>query len=88
MKSCKAPGPSGVISDRLKAAGDASSKWVADVCNAVVKELKIPKDWRNIWMVNVFKGKGDGLKCGSYRSIILLEHVMKIFERVLENRMR
>ena len=30
-------------------------------------------------MVNVYKGKGDALTCGSYRGIKLLEHAMKVF---------
>jgi len=38
--------------------------------------------------VCVYKGKGDALECGSYRGIKLLDHVMKVFERVLEERLR
>ena len=37
-------------------------------------------------MVNVYKGKGDPLECGSYRGIKLTEHVMKVLERVVEYR--
>ena len=32
-------------------------------------------------MINVYKGKGYTMECGSYRSIKLLEHAMKILER-------
>ena len=39
-------------------------------------------------MVNVNRGKGNALECGSYRGIWLLEHVMKILERVVEARVR
>src|SRR6266446_4178714 len=39
-------------------------------------------------MVSVYKGKGDALECGSYRGIKLLDQVMKVFERVLETRIR
>ena len=39
-------------------------------------------------MVNVYKGKGDALACGSYRGIKLLEHAMKVLERVIEGRVR
>ena len=34
-------------------------------------------------IVSIFKGKGDVMSCGSYREVELLEHVMKIVERVL-----
>ena len=38
-----------------------------DVCNAVVRDGKIPEDWSRSWMVvNVYKGKGDALTWGSY----------------------
>ena len=49
------------------------------MCNAVVKDGKVPEDWCRSWMVNVYKGKGDALTCGSYRGIRLLEHAMKGF---------
>jgi len=39
-------------------------------------------------MVTVNKGKGDALECGSYRGIKLLEHAMKVFERVIEKKLR
>src|SRR5260221_14364496 len=76
MKIGKAAGPSGVVAEMLKAAGEAGILWVTDVCNAIVKEGRIPVDWRKSWMVNVYKGKGDALECGSYRGIKLLDHVM------------
>ena len=39
-------------------------------------------------IVPIFKGKGDLMSCGSYRGVKLLEHAMKIVERVLERRIR
>ena len=85
-KNNKAAVPSGVVADMLKAAGGACIAW--EICNAVVKEGRIPEDWRKSWMVNVYKGKGDAMECSSYRGIKLLEHVMKIMERVIEGRVR
>ena len=35
-----------------------------------------------------YKGKGDALECGSYRGIKLVEHAMKILERVIERKVR
>ena len=58
------------------------------VCNAVVRDDKIPEDWSRSWTVNVYKGKGDALACGSYRGIKLLEHAMKVLERVIKERVR
>ena len=87
-KNGKAAGPSGVSADMLKMCGDVGVEWVRDLCNAVVKEGKIPDDWRKSLMVSVYKGKGDALECGSYRGIKLTEHAMKILERVIEWKVR
>ena len=88
MKLGKAGGPSGVVADMLKAAGNEGTKWMTELCNAVVKDSKIPEDWSRSWLVNVYKGKGDALACGSYRGIKLVEHAMKVLERVIERRVR
>ena len=39
-------------------------------------------------LVPIYKGKGDVLECSSSRGIKLLEHGMKVAERVLERRLR
>ena len=44
MKNNKAAGPSGVISDMIKAAGETGTIWIMDLCNSIVREEKIPKD--------------------------------------------
>ena len=88
MKQRKSGGPTGVVSEMLKAAGETGTMWMTDVCNAVVRDGKIPEDWSRSWMVNVYKGKGDALTCGSYRGIKLLKHAMKVLERVIEGRVR
>ena len=83
-KSGKTAGPSGVVAEMLRASGDVGVQWVTDLCNNIVQEGEIPSDWRKSWIVNVYKGKGDALECGSYRGIKLLDHVMKVLERVIE----
>ena len=88
MKLGKAWGPSGVVADMLKAAGDEGTRWMTELCNAVVRNGEIPKDWSRSWLVNIYKGKGDALACGSYRGIKLIEHAMKVLERVIERRVR
>jgi len=34
----------------------------------------------------IYKGKGDPMKCGSYRGNKLLEHTMKVVERIFEHK--
>jgi hypothetical protein len=88
MKKWKAAGPTGVTIDLLRAAGIEGIKWLTEVCNAVIRDGRIPDDWKNSWITAVYKGKGDAMECSSYRGIKLLEHAMKVMERVLEARLR
>ena len=88
LKIGKAAGPTGVVSEMMKAAGGFGSRWMTDLINNIVKEGCIPDDWRKSILVLVYKVKGDPLVCVSYRAIKLLEQPMKVLERVLENRIR
>ena len=47
----------------------------------------MPDDWALSVMVPIFKGKGDAMNCMAYRGVKLLEHGMKIVEKVLERRL-
>ena len=48
----------------------------------------MPDEWKTSVTVPIFKGKGDVMSCGSYREVKLLEHAMKIVEKVLQRRIR
>jgi len=39
-----------------------------------------------VLILPIYKGKGDPVDCGSYRGIKLLEHAMKVVERIFEHR--
>ena len=53
-----------------------------------MKEGSIPEDWKSSVVLPIYKGKGDPMECGSYRGIKLLEHAMKVVERIFEHRIR
>jgi len=69
IKYNEAADPSVVVSEMLKASAESGQEWVADVCNAVVKDGKTLEDWSKTWLASVYKGKGDTLECDSYWSI-------------------
>ena len=48
----------------------------------------MPKDWEESYIINLYKGKGDALVRGNYRGLKLLEHVMKVLERIVETQIR
>ena len=71
-----------------KCFGEAEVRWVTDRCNAVVREGVIPKYWRKSWMLSIYKEKGDVLDCDSHRGIELIDHVMKVLERLVEKKVK
>ena len=88
LKVRKAAGPSGVTGEMIKAAGEQAVDWLTSICIRIVNEETIPESWQMSELVPIYKGKGDVLECSSSRGIKLLEHGMKVAERVLERRLR
>ena len=57
---------------------------MADICRKVLDGLGMPAEWALSIVVPIFNGKGDIRNCCCYRAVKLLEHGMKVVERVLE----
>jgi len=88
MKRHKAEGLSGLSAEMIQATEGIGTQWLLDLCNDIVKEGCIPEDWKSSVILPIYKGKGDPLECGSYRGIKLMEHAMKVVERIFEHRIR
>ena len=54
----------------------------------IISEGRIPTDWQESYIVNLYKGKGDALNRGNYRGLKLIDQVMKVLERVVESLIR
>ena len=48
----------------------------------------IPLEWRKSKITPLYKQKGDPLNSSNYRGIKLLSHCLKLWERVIEARLR
>ena len=88
MKCGKAAGPSGIIAEMLKAAGDPCLQLIADLTNAVIYENRIPTDWEESFIISLYKGKGEALERGNYRGLKLLDQCLKVVERIVEGFIR
>jgi len=88
MKTGKAAGGSGMTTEMLKALGEEGIRWLTEIFNQTWEEGRMPEDWRVGIIIPVYKGKGDPQECSSYRPIKLLEHAMKLMEKVIERRLR
>jgi len=65
---------------------DIRTQWILDLCNGIVKEGCISEDQKSSVLLPVYVRKGVPMECGSYRGIKLLEHAMKMVERISEYR--
>ncbi|XP_063895323.1 LINE-1 retrotransposable element ORF2 protein [Helicoverpa armigera] len=54
----------------------------------LLHEEVIPQEWCSSSLVPIFKNKGDVQDCGNYRGIKLMSHTMKVWEKVIEKRVR
>ena len=88
MKPNKAPGPSGLTTDILKSAGGVVLEQLTKVLKKVMTTEQPPNEWKESITIAIFKGKGDPLQCDKYRGLRLLEHSMKVWERILDRRLK
>ena len=79
MKAGKAPGPSGIVVEMIRAAGDMGASMIAV---AIIRDGKVPSDWEQSFVVCLYKGKRDALERGNYHG--RTEQVMKILERIVD----
>ena len=84
MKAGKAPGPSGIVVEMIRAAGDMGASMIRDLAVAIIHDGKVPSDWEQSFIACLYKGKGDTLERGNYRGLKLTEQVMKILERIVD----
>ena len=61
MKCGKAAGPSGIIIEMIKVAGDKNAEELTVLVNRIVAEGIVPSDWNISFIINLFEGKGDSL---------------------------
>jgi len=88
MKSHKAPGPSGITAEMFKALCHDGIDWLYVILNDFVKQEKLPDDMKESEIFAIYKQTGDALECGNYRGIKLLKIALKVYERVIERRIR
>ena len=64
MKSGKTAGPSGIVVEMLKSTGSKGIEHLRKMIITVVKNVRIPEDWKLSFILNINKGKGDVLYRG------------------------
>ena len=83
----KATGPDDLPIEAVKIIAKQDIMYVVEAMNQVLQQ-GIHEIWRKSRMVPIYKGKGDILECNNYRGIKLMCHSMKLWERLIEVRLR
>ena len=88
MKHGKAVGPDDIPIEAWKVLGDRGVNLLTKLFNQILETEEMPEEWRKSILVPIYKNMGDNQNCSNYRGIKLMSHSMKLWERVIEARLR
>nr|GEW11156.1 hypothetical protein [Tanacetum cinerariifolium] len=88
MRSNKAVGPYQFRIEAWRCLEDEGVKWLTCLFNKIFLSAKMPDEWRLSEVIPIYKNKGDAQACSNYRGIKLLSHTLKLWDRVIEIRLR
>lgn len=84
-KDGKAAGPDSFYSEFLKLMDDKQIKWMTAVFNNIYSSGRVPQSWLKSTFVTLPK-KSNAKKCGDYRIISLMSHLLKTFLKIIHKR--
>ncbi|XP_071728948.1 uncharacterized protein [Rutidosis leptorrhynchoides] len=84
----KAVGPDQISIEAWRCLGGVGVRWLINLFNATFRGTKMSMEWRLGEVIPIYKNKGGAQICSNYRGIKLLSHTMKLWERVIETRLR
>ncbi|XP_019257880.1 PREDICTED: uncharacterized protein LOC109236117 [Nicotiana attenuata] len=88
MSRGRTTGPNEIRVEFRKHVGRSGLEWITGLFNIIFKTKEMPEEWRRSTMIPLYKNKGDIQNCNNYRGIKLLSRTMKVWERVVEARVR
>ena len=88
MKRGKAVSTDNIPIEAWRVIGGKGIEILTDVFRQVMTKEKMPDEWRNSTLIPIFKNKGDIQDCGNYRGIKLTSHTLKLWERIIDRRLR
>lgn len=67
---------------------DVGVNYLTGLFNRILAERSMPDEWRRSVLMPIYQNKGDVQCYGNYRGIKLMSHSMKLWDRVVERRLR
>ena len=87
LKLNTSTGPDGVACYMLKNLNKNNIEILRHILDALLKEIKIPDEWKLGRIVRIYKNKGKKGQCSNERGITISSNVGKILEKILKERM-
>ena len=88
MKKGKAVGPDELPVEVWKCMGEMDIKFLTRLFNKLLIGERMPEEWRRSVLIPIYKDKGDAQCCGNYNGIKLMSHTMKVWERIIETKLK
>ena len=88
IKKGKAVAPDELPVEVWKCMGEMGIKFSTRLLNRLLMGERMPKEWRRSVLILIYKNKEDAQCCRNYRGIKLMSHTMKIWERIIEAKLR
>ena len=88
MKNGKAVGPDDILVEVWKCLGESALTFLTKLYNRTMESERMPEERRDSVLIPIFKNKCDVQSCSNYRGIKLIGHTMKLWERIIERRLR
>ena len=88
MKNGKAVGPDDILVEVWTCLGESALKFLTKLYNITMESERMPEEWRDCMLMPIFKNKGDAQSCSNYGGMKLISHTMKLWERIVERRLR
>ena len=88
MKKGKAAGPDELPVKVWKCMEKMGIRFLTRLFNKLLMGEQMPEEWRRNVLIPIYKNKGDSQCCGNYRGIKLISHTIKVWERIIEARLR
>ena len=88
LKRKKSLGPDGIPNEIFLEADENTKKTLLTIINRIHQNEQIPPSWLQGHIIRLYKGKGTKGKCSNERGITLASNIGKVYERIINERVK